>query len=195
MNWVKGVFASLVVLFVFLSLTGQTQGVDKKTLTADSSKRVNAAPVVNFRGNSAVSAFSADMPAGQSSSRAIYFDSAKVEAVRASGKPLLYDGDPDKRPYKVISRQRNGGPEDVDVHVRQTDIWYIVGGKATIVTGGKLVNPKSTKPDQINGSAIEGGETYHLSKGDVFIIPKGVPHWCKQVDQVPFSYMEFKYTE
>ena len=148
MNSVKGVFASLIVLFVFLSLTGQTRGVDRKTPTANGSKQVYAAPAVNSRGSSAANASNAGMPADSPAPPGIYIESSKVEAARV-GNFQVYDGEPDNRPYKVITRNRNGGPEAVDLHVLQTDIWYVVGGNATVVTGGTLVNPKTVKPNQM----------------------------------------------
>jgi mannose-6-phosphate isomerase-like protein (cupin superfamily) len=69
----------------------------------------------------------------------------------------------------------------VEVHDKETDIFYVTDGEATIVTGGTMVGGKSTKPGQWLGTNIEGGETHHLSKGDVMVIPAGVPHWFKEV--------------
>jgi mannose-6-phosphate isomerase-like protein (cupin superfamily) len=58
---------------------------------------------------------------------------------------------------------------------------YVVEGEATFVTGGTMVGGKTTKPGQLLGSDIEGGETHHLSKGDVIVVPAGTPHWFKEV--------------
>jgi mannose-6-phosphate isomerase-like protein (cupin superfamily) len=69
----------------------------------------------------------------------------------------------------------------VEVHDKETDIFYVTDGEATIVTGGTMVGGKSTKPGQWLGTNIDGGETHHLSKGDVMVIPAGVPHWFKEV--------------
>ena len=42
--------------------------------------------------------------------------------------------------------------------------------------GGKV-----TSPGQWQGAEITGGETHRIAKGDVFVIPAGVPHWFKEV--------------
>ena len=46
-----------------------------------------------------------------------------------------------------------------------------------------MVGGKSTGPGEIKGTGIQGGETQHLSKGDVVIVPAGTPHWHKEVPQ------------
>jgi hypothetical protein len=34
----------------------------------------------------------------------------------------------------------------------------------------------------------EGGQTYHLTKGDVITIPAGTPHWFKEVPTQTIAY-------
>jgi uncharacterized protein YjlB len=69
----------------------------------------------------------------------------------------------------------------VELHEKETDVFYIVDGEATFVTGGKMLGGKVTSPHQWQGSEIQGGQTYHLAKGDVMVIPAGIPHWFKEV--------------
>ena len=69
----------------------------------------------------------------------------------------------------------------VEVHEKETDIIYITDGEATFVTGGTMVGGKMTKAGQWLGTDIQGGESRHLSKGDVIVIPAGTPHWFKEV--------------
>jgi len=69
----------------------------------------------------------------------------------------------------------------VEVHDKETDIIYITEGEATFVTGGTMVGGKATTPGQWLGNDIQGGETHHLTKGDVVVIPAGTPHWFKEV--------------
>ena len=64
-----------------------------------------------------------------------------------------------------------------ELHAQKTDVLYIVGGSATFVTGGTLVDGKQTAPDEMLGSGINGGEAHVLRTGDVIIITKGTPHW------------------
>ena len=40
---------------------------------------------------------------------------------------------------------------------------------------------RKEKAEQWLGTSIEGGTTYHLSKGDVVTVPAGTPHWFKEV--------------
>jgi mannose-6-phosphate isomerase-like protein (cupin superfamily) len=69
----------------------------------------------------------------------------------------------------------------VEMHEKETDVFYIVEGEATFITGGKMIGGKLTKPGQWLGTDIQGGEVHHLSKGDVIVIPAGIPHWYKEV--------------
>ncbi|HET9271710.1 MAG TPA: ankyrin repeat domain-containing protein [Vicinamibacterales bacterium] len=78
---------------------------------------------------------------------------------------------------------RRTGPGQVEVHDKETDIFYVVDGEATFVTGGKMVGGKLARPNQWLGTSIEGGETRQLKKGDFIVIPAGVPHWFKDVPQ------------
>jgi quercetin dioxygenase-like cupin family protein len=53
------------------------------------------------------------------------------------------------------------------------------------------VDLKNTAPDEFRGQSISGGDTRQLKKGDVIIIPAGVPHWFKEVTN-PFLYYVVK---
>ena len=69
----------------------------------------------------------------------------------------------------------------VEVHDKETDVLYITDGEATCVTGGTMIGGTNTKAGQWLGTDLQGGESHHLSKGDVIVIPAGVPHWFKEV--------------
>jgi mannose-6-phosphate isomerase-like protein (cupin superfamily) len=69
----------------------------------------------------------------------------------------------------------------VEVHEKETDIIYITDGEATFVTGGTMVGGKMSKAGQWLGTDIQGGESRHVTKGDVIVIPAGTPHWFKEV--------------
>jgi len=73
----------------------------------------------------------------------------------------------------TVSGAHRGGPGQVEVHDKETDVIYITDGEATFVTGGKMIGGKMTKEGQWLGTDIEGGETHHVVKGDVFVIPPG----------------------
>jgi glc operon protein GlcG len=109
----------------------------------------------------------------------------QVEAAFAKGMPLIEVGD-----YKIHASRREG-PGMVEIHTRDTDIAYVLRGSATLVTGGTAVDVKEIAPEELRGTAIQGGETRQLQVGDVVVIPNGVPHWFKEV-QAPFLYYVVK---
>ena len=86
-------------------------------------------------------------------------------------------------PDYTVSVLKRTAAGQVEVHNKETDIFYITDGDATVVTGGTMIGGKTTAPNQIRGTSIQGGESRHLAKGDVIIIPAGVPHWFKEVPQ------------
>jgi len=70
---------------------------------------------------------------------------------------------------------------------------HVLEGSAMFVTGGTAVEPKTIAPDEIRGKEIRGGEIRRIGKGDIIIVPQGVPHWFKQVD-APLLYYVVKVT-
>jgi hypothetical protein len=78
-----------------------------------------------------------------------------------------------------------GGHRDktgqVEVHETETDVIYVQDGEATFVTGGKMIGGKLSRPGQYLGTEIQGGESHHLTKGDVIVVQAGTPHWFKEV--------------
>lgn len=90
--------------------------------------------------------------------------------------------------YSVSGVHRDKAGQ-VEVHQKETDIFYITDGAATFVTGGTMTGGKETKTGQMIGTGIQGGETHHLSKGDVITIPAGTPHWFKEVSPSVSYYM------
>jgi glc operon protein GlcG len=78
-----------------------------------------------------------------------------------------------------------------EVHLRETDIFYVVAGSATVVTGGEVLESHAIAPGEIRGTALRGGAAQRISAGDVLTIPHGVPHWFKSVT-TPFRYFVVK---
>ena len=76
--------------------------------------------------------------------------------------------------YTMLSfRDSDGGAEE---HEKAADFFYIVDGQATVVTGGEVVDPKTTAPDEIRGASVKGGTRQEVKVGDVVHIPAGMPH-------------------
>ena len=69
-----------------------------------------------------------------------------------------------------------------------TEVYCILEGSGTLVTGGQIVNERSTgispntQRPNFGGPAIEGGVTRHAVVGDVIIIPPNTPHWWSSLD-------------
>jgi len=127
------------------------------------------------------------VPAQAPASKVTFFDSAKVSAAFAKGA-VLFDGNGGN--YMVHASRREA-PGLAEVHTKDADIAYVLEGTATLVTGGTAVDLKNTAPDEFRGTSISGGETRQLNKGDVVIIPAGVPHQFKEVTN-PFLYYVVK---
>ncbi len=92
--------------------------------------------------------------------------------------------------YKVNASRRDG-PGEAEIHTLATDVIYVVEGSATFVIGGRAIDPREVAPNEIRGRAIEGGEAHQITKGDVVVVPAGVPHWFKEV-RGPFLYFVCK---
>jgi Cupin len=73
--------------------------------------------------------------------------------------------------------------------VKDTDVSYMLEGSTMFVTGGTMVGGKTTAPDEIRGSNVQGGETRTLTKGDVIVVPNGTPHWFKAVSGPVLYYV------
>ena len=84
-------------------------------------------------------------------------------------------------PNLSITVAHRAEPGMVEVHDKETDTFYVLDGSATIVTGGTMVGGSVTGPGQHRGTDITGGQAQRLAKGDVMVIPAGVPHWFKEV--------------
>jgi len=110
-----------------------------------------------------------------------YIPHDKVNATMAKGGQIIGENG------LIVLAQRRGAGE-VEVHENTNHVFIIVEGEATFVTGGTLVQPKTTVPGQIRAPRVEGGQTYHLTKGDVITIPAKTPHWFKEVSSQTIAY-------
>ena len=123
--------------------------------------------------------------AQSNSSGAIHVAPDKVAAALAKGGSLV------TRPDLLVSGSHREAAGQVEVHDAETDVLYIMDGEATFVVGGKMVGGKLSRPGQWLGSDITGGETRHIAKGEVFVVPAGIPHWFKEVPK-SISYFVVK---
>jgi glc operon protein GlcG len=117
-----------------------------------------------------------------------YFEKRKVDAAFAKGAILL-DGS-DGRNYMVHASRREQ-PGLAEIHTKDTDVIYVLDGTATFVTGGEAVDSKEIAANEIRGSSIRNGQTRQIAKGDVIVVPTGVPHQFLEVTN-PFLYYVVK---
>ena len=134
-------------------------------------------------------AFDSTTNAGSDPAPAVsYWAKNKVDEAFAKGA-ILFDGS-DGRNYMVHASRREK-PGQAEIHTKDADVIYVLQGSATFVTGGEAVDAKTTAPDELRGSSIRNGETRELAKGDVVIVPHGVPHQFLAVTD-PFLYYVVK---
>jgi len=86
-------------------------------------------------------------------------------------------------PNLAVLMAHRAEPGEVELHDKETDTFYVLAGSATLVTGGTMEGGTVTAPGQQRGTGIKGGHAQQLTKGDVIVIPAGVPHWFKEVPQ------------
>jgi quercetin dioxygenase-like cupin family protein len=118
----------------------------------------------------------------------IFFPNSQVSQSFVKGA-TLYNGNPERN-YRVHIFHRDK-PGDVEVHTKDTDIFYILEGSATFTTGGSMLSGKETAPAELRGASIDGGVVRKVTKGDVIIVPANVPHWFREVQQ-PITYFGVK---
>ena len=108
---------------------------------------------------------------------------AKAKSERKEGQaivaePMLelgsYDGHLEYRP----------SVGNAAVHEKEAEVFYVIDGSATLVTGGKLVKETRTNATNLSGSAIEGGTSRAIAKGDWILVPENTPHWFSPINGV-----------
>src|SRR5262249_36009344 len=109
---------------------------------------------------------------GEQASPVHHYSAAEVAAAFDRGA-VLFDG---AGGNYMIHASRREKPGMAEVHAKDADIIYVVDGTATFVTGGHVVGSRETAPDEIRGASIVEGETRHLARGDVIVVPRGTPH-------------------
>ena len=95
--------------------------------------------------------------------------------------------------YTMLSfRSKDGGAE---LHEKNADIFVILDGSATLLSGGELVDPKSSAPGEVQASGIVHATTTPLAKGDVVHIPANTPHQMLVAKGSTVTYFVIKVKE
>jgi len=70
-------------------------------------------------------------------------------------------------------RSRDG---EAEVHERFADLFCVLAGTATLVTGGVVAGARTVAPGETRGTSIDGGTRQKLRAGDLIHVPAGTPH-------------------
>jgi mannose-6-phosphate isomerase-like protein (cupin superfamily) len=79
--------------------------------------------------------------------------------------------------YRVAGINANAS-----VHEREAEMFFVVEGSGTLITGGKLRDERRTNAGNLSGSGIDGGNRQRVAKGDYIMVPETVPHWFGEID-------------
>jgi quercetin dioxygenase-like cupin family protein len=94
---------------------------------------------------------------------------------------LLFEAK-DGRPFQIFTLSRTQ-PLGVELHQRDTDVVFVLDGKGTFITGGTITEPRTLRENEGTGSGISDGRAIPLDKGSVAVLPAGLPHWLKEIDE------------
>ncbi len=122
-----------------------------------------------------------------------YFDRVPKGAAAVSDQQVrAVDAGKSNVDIGVVYRGKQSGGQPVAEHDLVSEVYHVLDGEATLVTGSEIVDWKRRPADYEavrmlngpggNGVSIRNGATHHLKPGDVIIIPAGVGHWFTQID-------------
>lgn len=86
-------------------------------------------------------------------------------------------------PYNASLEYRVGNLNaPASLHEREAEMFYVVEGTGTLVTGGKLREERRTNPENLSGTGIDGGTKRRVAKGDFIMVPENTPHWFGEIE-------------
>jgi glc operon protein GlcG len=126
-------------------------------------------------GAAAAKTLKLSMVGAETSRKVTFIDGPMVAAGFQQGTVLVSMGN-----YMIHAshREMDGMAE---IHTLDTDLIYVQEGSATFITGGTVPDAKPTEPNELRGATIVGGEGRRVAKGDVVVVPAGVPHMFTSV--------------
>lgn len=118
----------------------------------------------------------------------IYFP-ANVVAQTFERGGVLFDGN---QPIDcAVHASRREGPGEAELHENETDLMFVQEGQAVLVTGGRLHEARQVGAGEFRATRIDDGVAHVIAPGDVFLIPRGTPHWFREVT-APLLYLTVK---
>lgn len=95
--------------------------------------------------------------------------------------------------YAMLAFRSKSG--QAELHEKFADFYVVVAGEASLVSGGEMVNSKTTGPGEARGDSIKGGQEAKLKKGDIVHIPANIPHQLVLAKGDTFQYFVVKVQE
>ena len=105
---------------------------------------------------------------------------AKAKAERKDNQALLAQSMIQLAPYNV-SLEYRASVGNAAVHETEAELFYVVDGSATLVTGGTLTD-STRNGANLTGKGIQGGTSRKVAKGDFIMVPEGQAHWFSAID-------------
>jgi quercetin dioxygenase-like cupin family protein len=106
---------------------------------------------------------------------------AKAKSERKEGQAMVAQPILQLAPYNVSLEYRVAVATG-SVHQTEAELFYVIDGGGTMVTGGKLIDEKRTNAENLSGTGIEGGTARKIAKGDFVMVPENTPHWFSAID-------------
>jgi mannose-6-phosphate isomerase-like protein (cupin superfamily) len=108
---------------------------------------------------------------------------ARAKAERKPDQPNFSQPIVTLAPYNANLEYRVSGLNaPASTHDKDAELFYVVEGSGTVVTGGTLENERRTNPDNSSGTGIAGGASRKIAAGDFVLVPERTPHWFTQID-------------
>lgn len=86
-------------------------------------------------------------------------------------------------PYRANLEYRVAGINAIaTVHEIDAELFLVVEGAGTVVTGGTLKDEKRMNAANRSGTGIDGGAGRRITKGDYVLVPHNTPHWFGEID-------------
>jgi|TARA_B110000196_G_scaffold297703_1_gene288987 hypothetical protein len=117
----------------------------------------------------------------------VELDSAAASSASAGGWSVTIS------PGVSVRRRSSGVEQYAIIHPWSMEIYRILEGSGTFVTGGKLELPlaESSDPNIVRTQhGIIGGLARQVTAGDVLVLQPGTPHWFRSIDGETITYME-----
>jgi len=108
---------------------------------------------------------------------------ARAKAERKSDQPNFSQPLVSLAPNNANLEYRVGGLNaPASTHDTDAELFFVVEGSGTVVTGGTLKDERRSNPNNASGTGIDGGSSRKIAAGDWVLVPEKTPHWFTQID-------------